>query len=181
VLSVAVHNVHSRRVAADVDAAGALLDGLARSGDRLWPAQDWMPIWLDGPTEVGTTGGHGPARWRIVGHQPGRWIRCALTGPPFLVGFHEFTVRPDGPGAAVVEHLLALRLGALGWAVYPLVFRPLHDYVIEQALDRAQQHLTGSVGRSTVAGPGTRMLRWLMTRYLRWAAPNPTAVESDRS
>jgi hypothetical protein len=169
VIAIAVHNVHTRRIGADIDRVGALIDTLAGPDDRLWPVHDWMPMRLDGPLALGIRGSHGPARYRVVGYQPGRWVRFAMLGPGFLRGFHEFSVHPSGDsGATELHHTLALKLGVLGWPIYPLVFKPLHDTVIEQALDSAELAVHGSLARPAArTGRWFRVLRALMTRYVR--------------
>ena len=167
VAAIAVHNVHTRRIGADIDRVGTLIDTLAGPDDRLWPVHDWMPMRLDGPIALGAIGGHGPARYRVTGYQPGRWVRFGLVGPGFLRGFHEFSVHPCGSDVTELHHTLAVRLGILGWPIYPLVFKPLHDTVIEQALDRAECDVHGIVVSPAATSWWFRMLRALMTRYLR--------------
>lgn len=165
--AIAVYNVHTRRIGAGIDRVGSLIDTLAGSDDRLWPVHDWMPMRLDGPLALGAMGGHGPAQYRVVGYQPGRWIRFGLVAPGFLRGFHEFSVHPYGSDTTELHHTLAVRLGVLGWPIYPIVFKPLHDTVIEQALDRAERDVHGTVASPAATSRWFRVLRALMTYYLR--------------
>jgi len=146
-----IHNVHRRRLASDIDTVGGLIESLGTEDDAIWPAHDWMPRWLDGPMEIGTTAGHGPARYRIVSYQPHRLVRFRFHEPSFMIGFHEFSVEPDGPGHTVMQHALTMQLGPLGWPVFPVAFLALHNEVIEQGLDGVERRLTGQV-RDPVTG-----------------------------
>lgn len=144
-ITIPVFNMHRRTIAADLDSVGKVIDSLGGPQDLLWPAQDWMPMRLDGPMELGTTAGHGPGRYYVVGYQPGRWIRFEQTHPGYMQGFHEFSAHPAGPNVTVLQHLLAMRFTPLGWPIYPTLLRVVHDTIIEMAMDCAERATTGWV------------------------------------
>jgi hypothetical protein len=152
---MAVLNVHQRRLAVSPDEAGSLIDSLAGPDDRLWPHHAWPPMRFDRPLAVGAVGGHGPIRYVVSHYVPGQWIRFRFTGPRGFDGFHELTVSTQDDGT-LLRHTLSMRLH--GWArlSWPLVFRPLHDALIEDGLDRA-----GVVGRPARWSPYVRLLRGL--------------------
>lgn len=50
-------NVHERTLGAPFERVGALLDGLSGRDDRLWPADRWPAMRLDGPLRPGAHGG----------------------------------------------------------------------------------------------------------------------------
>ncbi|GAA2818241.1 SRPBCC family protein [Saccharopolyspora taberi] len=152
-----VHNTHVRRLPADPEEVGRLIDSLSAEDDRLWPL-DWGPMRFDRPLDVGAVGGHGPVRYHVVGYAPGRWVRFRFTAPRGFAGFHEFSVQTGGEGAEL-HHLLSMR--ARGWAVltWPLLWRPMHDAALEDALDRAERDLTGTVRRPARWSPWVRALR----------------------
>lgn len=159
-----VRNVHARSFIRSATELGVLLDGLAGPGDRLWPRDRWPAMRLDAPLGVGAAGGHGPIRYTITAYEPGRQVRFAFTAPRGFTGHHEFTVI-DGPGQqATLRHTLVLR--PRGWArlSWPLVFRPLHDALIEDALDLAELALTGTVHRRATWSRYVRTLRALFRR-----------------
>jgi hypothetical protein len=54
---------------------------------------------------------------------------------------------------------------------WPLVFRPLHDAVLEDALDDAERHVTGRVERPARWSIYVRVLRRLLRRAVRTASP----------
>ncbi len=160
-----IRNVHRRRIAASLSRAGALLDSLAGPDDRLWPHDRWPPMRLDRPLAIGACGGHGPVYYRVSAYSPG--CRVAFDFDPArglmrgLRGHHAFELSEDCD-EVVLEHVLeaegSLR-DALRWF---LMVRPLHDALIEDALDRADCALVGNTP------PPERWSRWVL--LLRWLA-----------
>ncbi|WP_328614381.1 SRPBCC family protein [Amycolatopsis sp. NBC_00355] len=148
-----VRNVHTRRFPRPVPLE--LLATLGTGDDRLWPVADWPPTRLDGPPVPGTTAGHGPVRYVVEVVSPDR-LRFRFTAPKGLHGYHEFTISGD-----TLTHVLAGTLH--GWArlSWPLVFRPLHDALLEQLLDRAELAVTGRVAQPVRWSPYVRFLRAL--------------------
>ena len=131
-------NVHERVVAADVDRVGELLDGLGRPGDRLWPSPPWPPMRLDAPVAVGVRGRHASIRYEVSAYVPGRRVEFTFAPSSGARGTHTFTATPLGPDGTLLRHELAARMVGsmrLGW---PLAVRWLHDVVLEDLLDRAE-------------------------------------------
>ncbi|WP_304454455.1 SRPBCC family protein [Nocardiopsis sp. YSL2] len=159
-----VYNTHERRLNASPDEVGALLDALASDDDRLWPCGSWPAMVLDGPLAPGASGGHGPVRYTVEHYVPGRWVRLRFGAPRGFDGFHELTVRPDPSGGTVLAHLLAMRAHGPALVAWPLVFRPLHDALLEDALDRAEQALHGSVRTPARWSARVRLLRAVLAR-----------------
>lgn len=155
---MAVLNIHQRTLPAPVTEVGALIDGLSGPADRLWPSDRWPAMRLDRPLGPGAVGGHGPIRYTVVAHAPGQWVRFTFTGPKGVLGFHDYAVLPTGAGT-VLRHTIAIRLR--GWArlSWPLVFRWLHDALLEDCLDRAEQAVAGQVSRPARWNRRVRFLR----------------------
>lgn len=157
-----VRNVHQRTLAADPVQVGTLIDGLASPDDRLWPRRTWPAMTLDRPLGVGAVGGHGPIRYTVEAYEPGRRVRFRFTAPRGFHGTHGFEAAPLGEGRTRLRHVVAME--TVGWAVvtWPLVFRPLHDALIEDALDQAQR----SLGLTTHPSPWSawvKALRWILS------------------
>ncbi|WP_031065965.1 hypothetical protein [Streptomyces sp. NRRL WC-3742] len=160
-----VLNIHERTIPASESTVGALLDGLAGPDDRLWPGPAWPRMCLDGPLAVGASGGHGPVRYRVVGHQPGLWVRFRFTGPRGFDGFHEFTVHPAPEGdGTLLRHTVAMRLHGPGRLTWPLAFRHLHDALLEDCLDQAVRACGATVPTPARWSPYVRALRSLARR-----------------
>ncbi|KUP96864.1 SRPBCC family protein [Thermobifida cellulosilytica] len=159
-----VRNEHQRRLAASPEAVGALVDSLASPDDRLWPAERWPAMRLDGPLAVGARGGHGPVRYRVAEYRPGRSVRFRFEAPAGFHGHHEYAVIPLGEEEALLRHSLVMR--TTGWArlSWPLFYRPLHDALIEDSLDRACRSLGLAVARPHRWSPLVRLLRTVAVR-----------------
>lgn len=153
-----IHNVHERRLPAPADRVGRLLDGLGATPDPLWPTEHWPPMRFDRPLAPGAAGGHGPIRYRVEEHEPGRRVRFRFTGPPGLTGTHEFAVR-EAPGGCELCHTIDGRAWGHMLAAWPLVLRPLHDALLEDALDKAEAAVTGLPARPPAWSWWVRRLR----------------------
>lgn len=135
-----VFNVHRRAVAASAAEVGRLIDTLAAPGDRLWPHERWPAMRFDRPgITPGGRGGHGPIRYRVLSHEPGRSVTFEFTGRPRgLLGHHQFVVQGTGPASSVLWHLTDLEPRFPMTVTWRLFWRPLHDALIEDALTKAQ-------------------------------------------
>lgn len=166
-----VHNVHRRTIDAAPEQLGALIDGLAGPADRLWPTDRWPAMRFDRPLQVGARGGHGPVRYWIEHYEPGWRIRFRFQRPGGMRGFHEFhlvTSNDDRPPELV--HVLDAQLHGLGRLSWPLVYRPLHDALLEDALDNAERACTGNVTTPATWPPHVRRLRHLLASHHRTTA-----------
>ena len=159
---MAVLNVHERRLPVPESGLAPLLDGLSSREDLLWPSGRglWPAMVFDRPLGVGARGGHGPVRYTVVGYAPGQWVRFRFSGPKGFHGFHEYTVHATGdPSRAVLRHTLAMRVRGSARLTWPLVFRRLHDALLEDSLDRAEEACSGTVARPARWSPYVRLLR----------------------
>jgi hypothetical protein len=152
-----VLNVHERALLAGREQVGALLDSLSSPADALWPAHLWPRMRFDRPLSVGAAGGHGPIRYFVEAYAPGRSIRFRFTGPRGFDGWHGLEVLAI-PGTVALRHTLEMTTRGLATLSWPLVFRPLHDALIEDALAMAEAAL----------GHAPRLVPWpLQVRLLR--------------
>lgn len=136
-------NVHFRDIPARPEAVGALLDGLASAEDRLWP-EDWPPMELSDGLEVHSSGGHGPVRYAVRAHDPGRSVTFRFTGdrPRGVHGGHTFAVVDSGEGCRL-WHLLDCQLTGPARVTWDTLWAPLHDALLEDALARGYAEATG--------------------------------------
>ncbi|MGR4883581.1 SRPBCC family protein [Streptomyces sp. LARHCF249] len=160
---MAVYNVHERLLAAKGSEVGALVDTISGGpADLLWPGAAWPAVSFDGGLAVGSAGGHGPIRYTVSSYVPGTWVRFTFTGPRGFHGFHEFAVLPVDGDRTVLRHTLAMRTTGLARVTWPLVYRPLHDALIEDSLDRGELGCTGTLARRARWSPYVRFLRALL-------------------
>lgn len=152
-----IRNVHTRAMRGDIDRAESLLSSLAGPEDELWPTWRWPALLLDRGLEVGSRGGHGSVRYRVVEAEP-RTVRFAFAPRSLLRGEHELSVRITGRGYTppLPAHGDGTRAGwtNLTWqhrldvaanlpdTIFRLVLQ-LHDVLIEDLLDQAERLLTG--------------------------------------
>jgi hypothetical protein len=160
---VNVQNIHRRRVGS-ASRLGALLDGLASGSDLLWPGDRWPPLRLDRGLVVGARGGHGPIRYRVERYEPGQRVRFRFERPRGFVGYHEFRVVGGKDRSAELVHILEARMRGTARITWPLVFRPLHDALIEDALDNAEREASGQPTGSRPWSRYVRGLRWAFAR-----------------
>lgn len=158
-----VRNIHQRSVGSP-EQLGVLLDGLASDTDLLWPGDCWPRLRLDGPLRVGARGGHGPVGYRVELYEPSRRVRFRFERPRGFNGFHEFRVVATGERSAQLVHILEARMTGPARFSWPLVFRPLHDALIEDALDNAARHVTGHLQRPARWSSHVRALRRVVAR-----------------
>jgi hypothetical protein len=121
---------------------------------------------FDRPLAIGARGGHGPIRYDVDAYEPGRSVRFRFTAPRGFEGFHAYEV-DERAGRTILRHVLEMRASGAARATWPLVFRPLHDALIEDSLDRAEHAVTGGVARPAHWSAYVRFLRAAFTRGRR--------------
>jgi hypothetical protein len=132
-----VRNVHVRDLPAPADAAGRLIDSLASPNDLLWPGDRWPAMRLDRPLGTEASGGHGPIRYVVESYEPGVNVRFRFTAPAGFDGWHGFDAEATAPHRSRLRHVLEMGVFGRAAVSWSLAFRPLHDALIEDALDRA--------------------------------------------
>jgi hypothetical protein len=171
-----VINIHERALQATMEEVGKLIDSLASPRDLLWPTQSWPCMKFDRPLGVGATGGHGPIGYSVEDYLPGRRIRFRFLRPKGFEGYHEFDVREIGGNNVVLRHRLEMTTTGRAVLAWPLVFRPLHDALIEDALTRAQASL-GLEADLWSWSARVRFLRWLVGRGRARKQTHPTLMQ----
>lgn len=160
-----VVNIHERLLAASPAAVGRLVDGLAGPDDRLWPRRRWPAMELDRGLGVGARGGHGPVRYHVEAYTPGSAVRFRFERPAGFRGHHEYLVIATSAGT-LLRHSLVMRTRGRARLTWPLVFRPLHDALIEDSLDQAAASLGVPVAAPYRWSARVRVLRALARRPL---------------
>ncbi len=159
-----VLNIHTRDLHTSRDAVGALLDSLASNQDLLWPRDRWPAIRFDRPLQVGAVGGHGPIRYIVEMYEPGRAIRVRFIGTRGVHGTHGFEIKDSAPGMVCLEHRLSMRVSGVARLSWPLMFRWLHDALVEDALDRAEASITSRPLQERHWSPWVHFLRRVASR-----------------
>lgn len=157
-----VLNIHERDLGANLVQVGALIDSLASREDRLWPKYLWPRMEFDRPLGVDAKGGHGPIRYFVEEYTPSRSIKFRFIGPKGFKGFHCYEIVRGLKKSVVLRH--TLKMNAYGWAIlsWPMVYRPLHDALLEDSLATAQE----SLGLPPTMQPWSlrvKILRWVVS------------------
>ena len=157
-----VLNVHKRELIADSEQVGALLDSLSSSADALWPWHSWPRMEFDRPLVVGAAGGHGPVRYFVEEYQPGQSITFRFVGPKGFDGFHSFQISSLTKQSVELKH--TIQMTARGQAIlsWPIIFRPLHDALLEDCLAQAEASL-GQPPLMKLWSPWVKFLRWVVS------------------
>jgi hypothetical protein len=164
-VSVFVHSLHRRHYGAPPEHLGALLDTLAGSNDQLWPRDRWPALRLDRGLHVGSRGGHGPIRYTVGAYTPARHVRFDFTAPRGFDGWHAFDVETRRDGSEL-RHTIEMRVHGVARLTWPVVFRPLHDALLEDLLDRAALVLT-ETPRLVARSWWVRVMRRVLRRSSR--------------
>jgi hypothetical protein len=118
---------------------------------------------LDKPLQPGATGGHGPIRYSVVSYEPGRKVTFEFISPRGFVGRHWFEIVGDGATGTVLRHTIEMSLVGSALLAWPIVIRPLHDALVEDALTNAQVAL-GEQPTPQAWSPWVRLLRRMVGR-----------------
>lgn len=156
-----IRNVHEHVVDAPIERLGALLDGLGRKGDRLWPSRNWPPMVLDRPVSAGGEGGHGAIRYHVTEYEPGARVRFAFDPATGIEGAHELSLDALSNGRCRMRHVLVGRARGRMRLLFPLAIEPLHDAVVEDMFDNAERETTGTLAHPAQWTLRVRLLRWL--------------------
>lgn len=170
-----VINQHERTLRCEPRQLGQLLDGLASTQDPLWPRRSWPRMRLDPSLSVGAAGGHGPIRYTVETYTPGQSVQFRFTGPKGFNGYHRLEVIAAESGQSRLRHDLQMQTHGLAIISWPLLFQPLHNALIEDALSHAE----AALGLPVTQHPWTiwvRILRWLLTAGKAPAQTLPTAT-----
>lgn len=161
-----VRNVHERSVIGSMEVAGQLLDSLAGPDDRLWPSEHWPPLRLNDGLCVGSSGGHGPVCYRVSAYDPGRRVAFSFLNSGIAAGMdggHYFELVRDRE-LVLMRHVLEAQCSFRIWLRWALVIRPLHDALVEDALDRAHHAMDPTFTGKAHWSLGVRVLRNLVAR-----------------
>jgi hypothetical protein len=157
-----VINIHERELKADYEQVAKLIDFLSSEDDLLWPNQCWPRMKFDRPISVGAKGGHGPIGYVVEAYKPGQSIKFCFTRPKGFNGFHKFDVVKNTHQSVILRHTIEMELKGSALLTWPLLIRPLHDALLEDALSTAQASL-GMTPRMRLWSPWVKIIRWIMS------------------
>lgn len=171
-----VLNVHEREIPVPAGEVAFLLNSLSSDSDALWPRTMWPPMRFDHPLGVGASGGHGPVRYTVEKFSSGQMVSFRFSGPSGFNGVHRFEVLSKRADCTVLRHTIDMKAQGAALLSWPLVFRPLHDALLEDSLALAQASL-GAVPHIRPWSLWVKFLRWVFSSggARSQQTPNPAA------
>lgn len=156
-----IRNTHQRLLPCTPEEAAHLIDNLSGPEEALWPVAGWPRMRLSDGLNPGSYGGHGPIGYFVEAYRPGRTVHFRFTDPCGFKGYHRLEVREHEHGC-MLEHDLQVSTSWMAWLKWHLIFRPLHDALLEDALDRAATRFGGlATSQHTLY---VRLLRWFLRK-----------------
>ena len=159
---IAIENIHERKLQADAQTVGQLLDSLASDDDRLWPKDRWPTMRFDRPLQVGADGGHGTVRYDVEVYQPGQRIWFRFKAPRGFHGGHGYEIIPVDEKSVILRHTIRMTISGRALLTWPFLFRPLHNALLEDSLDLAQLYAQPDAHPASQWSRSVRLLRWLL-------------------
>ena len=161
-----INNVHERRLDVEPERIGLFIDSLAGPDDKLWPRDKWMPMVLDQGLKPGSAGGHGPVRYRVREHLPGRRVTFQFDSEGVVSGLdgrHFFEVLERRSGC-YLRHTIDADCGPADWIKWIVIVRPLHDALLEDSLDQVERELHPGRAAESSWSIWVRILRKILSR-----------------
>ncbi|MDH3245778.1 MAG: hypothetical protein OEM26_14255 [Saprospiraceae bacterium] len=156
-----VLNVHSRVIDKPAKEVATIFDHLATENDLVWPHRKWPPMRFREGVKVGAKGGHGPVRYTIEKFVPGKMIEFRFSRPRGFHGVHRLELTALNSDTSELVHAIDMEIRGLGIITWHLIIRPLHDALLEDALDQAENHFVGS-NKTTPWDLWVRILRFVL-------------------
>ena len=157
-----VVNIHERVLDGSVAKVGRLVDSLGSTNDLLWPIDRWVPMKFDGPLGVGAVGGHGPSGTPL--NPMCRAIASNFVLPNRRVFSARIVLRSNRPMEERPDSGTLSRCKSLdGPFSLGSIIRPLHDALMEDALDHAEASLGKQMPRRKWSC-WVKVVRWIIRR-----------------
>ena len=158
-----MQNIHERKISTSLMEVAVLLDSLASTSDRFWPHETWPPMKFNKPMQVGAKGGHGPIRYWVKSYQPGNSVYFEFTSPTGFNGYHGFELKSGDSGNTIIRHILEMKTTGTALLSWPMIFRPLHDALIEDSFDKVERNLEFTPKGSSWS-VWVKFLRWMIRK-----------------
>jgi hypothetical protein len=176
-----IRNTHQRILKASASEIGELIDKLSSKEDKMWPKNNWPSMKFDRKLEVGAVGGHGPIRYVVEDYVPGKAVVFRFTGPKGFMGIHGFYTEETEKGFVKLEHSIEMEVKGFGKISWPLVYQPLHNALIEEALDNAESIINKKIKPQRSYSKWIKILRWSQSKgkhKKRQSSPSPSMARA---
>jgi hypothetical protein len=131
-------NIHKRLIDRPKEEVSELLETLSTKDDRIWPYEKWPAMKFKKGLVEGAKGGHGPIRYSIEKYERKRFIWFKFSKPVGFKGIHKFEISELESGKTELKHTIDMEVAGKGLMTWILVIRPLHNALLEDALDKVE-------------------------------------------
>lgn len=156
-----VLNVHQRKIEKPVNHVLQLFTTLSTKSDKFWPVENWPPMRFKNGLKIGSIGGHGPIRYKIVDYNPESYIEFKFQKPYGFHGTHKFRITEVNSESTEIKHTIEMTTSGMATIKWLLAIRWLHDALLEDALDKVENQLL-QCNLKTEWSLWVKMLRWLL-------------------
>lgn len=163
---IKIVSLHERGFKIEADAVGSILDTLSGPEDQLWPRKNWPPMLFDRGLAPGAKGGHGVVRYEVEEYTPRRRAVFRFDGTGLTADFdgrHYFEVIPRNE-RIILRHVIDAEGDFRTWLKWKFVIEPLHDALLEDALDRAEMALSGILAKPARWSARVKILRRILAK-----------------
>ncbi len=161
-----VRNIHERTISKSAKEIGVLIDSLASERDKLWPNKTWPAMKLDRPLGIGAIGGHGPIGYKVEKYELGAFIQFRFLKPEGFDGYHRFEIEEVNANQTLLRHIIEMQVTGKATLPWLSMIRPLHDALMEDALDRAES--TDEIqSKQRNWSLWVKLIRWAMSKKKR--------------
>ena len=98
--------------------------------------------------KVGAKGGHGPIRYTIEIFHPGEIIQFRFDKPQGFNGVHRFEIIELDSQNTFLKHSIDMKTNLRATLIWYITIKWLHDALIEDLLDRVENHYNNSKKRT---------------------------------
>ncbi len=137
-----VINVHERTVNQPKARVSKLLETMATANDKIWPRENWPAIKFKDGLKIGSYGGHGPIKYKIIEYDLGNAIHFEFLKPSKFKGYHKFEIFDLEHSKTKVVHSLQMKTFGLGTLYWVFAIRWLHDALIEDAFNKIENEFS---------------------------------------
>ncbi|HMQ47808.1 MAG TPA: hypothetical protein PKA70_10145 [Saprospiraceae bacterium] len=141
-------NIHRRTLQQPKEKLVEWFTTLATDQDRVWPSKQWPPMRFKEGLQVGAKGGHGPVRYTVEKMDNWEYIQFRFTQPKGFHGYHRLEINAVTRTQTEIKHVLKMNTSGAATFSWLLVFRPLHDALIEDAFDKVENQFSDQTKRT---------------------------------
>lgn len=133
-----VINSHKRIINQPKEKVSELFKTLASNEDQIWPSNNWPAMRFKEGLKLGSRGGHGRIRYKVIVFEPGNHIKFDFIKPHGFNGTHELSVKVISEDVSEISHLIKMKTSMKASLLWLFVIRWLHDALIEEAFDNVE-------------------------------------------